>query len=120
MFEKLKKADQKLYYCYLAAIALCVLGGIVLFIDSGNTWRGFDIDNANILWILVGLIGAAYIALDYYLAGLFYFLGVDKGYSEKAYLWIAYFLPLVGYMLVIAMPDRRNTQQIASDELPDL
>lgn len=120
MFEKLKKTDKNLYICVLITVGLCLLAGIILFIDSGNGRWGFDLGNTDIVWLLAGIVAAASIVLDYYLAGLFYFLGVDKGYYAKAYLRIAYFIPAVGYLLIIAMPDRGGNPQFANDELPEL
>ena len=40
--------------------------------------------------------------------------------TQKKYFWPCFLLGAVGYLLVIALPDRGNTQQTASDELPDL
>lgn len=31
-----------------------------------------------------------------------------KGHQKMRYFWIAFFLPIAGYMLVIALPDRRD------------
>ena len=85
------------------------------------------------LWLIFGLLGfnegyplligiscAVGLLLSYYVAGLFYFIAVDKGYSAKVYLWIATLFGFVGYLLIVAMPDRGNNPQIVSDELPDL
>ena len=65
---------------------------------------------------------AALIALwvDYLIAKEFYLVAQAKGYNEKKYLWICFLLTGVGYLLVVALPDRGNTVQAASDELPDL
>ena len=43
-----------------------------------------------------------------------------KGHIQKKYFWLCFLLGAVGYLLVVALPDRGNAQQIASDELPDL
>ena len=85
------------------------------------------------VWVLIGmfsgegfvgfLIGAGIaiaVLLEYYIAGLFYFIGVDKGYRGKAYLWLAALIPAVGYLLIVAMPDRGGKPQVEDDELPDL
>ena len=52
------------------------------------------------------LIGA--LSLEFIIAGYFYFAARDKGYKDLAYLRIAFFLPLVGYLLVIALPNKRK------------
>lgn len=84
--------------------------------------------------ILPLIIAALLIWLDWYLAKQFYEAAQDKGYDEKKYFWIAFWLNAVGYLLVIALPDRKTPQQpviitrdaapvipqVPSDELPDL
>lgn len=32
----------------------------------------------------------------------------EKGFTDKKYLWLCLLLPPVGYLLVIALPDRRS------------
>ena len=61
-----------------------------------------------LLWIL------------YLIAKEFYKVAQEKGYSEKKYLWLPFLLGMIGYLLVIALPDRGNTPKVISDELPDL
>ena len=56
----------------------------------------------------------------YLIANEFYKVAQDKGYSNKKYLWISFWLGIIGYLLVIALPDRRKTAQSVADELPDL
>ena len=63
---------------------------------------------AIILWVL------------YLIAKEFYAAALAKGYSDKKYFWFCFLLGMVGYLLVIALPDRRNTPKAISDELPDL
>ena len=66
--------------------------------------------------IALGLL----IWLDWYIAKQFEEAAQKKGYTQKKYFWMCFLLGAVGYLLVIALPDRGNTQQAASDELPDL
>lgn len=63
---------------------------------------------ALLLWIL------------YLIANEFYKIAQAKGFSQKKYLWLPFLLGFIGYLLVIALPDRANTPKAASDELPDL
>lgn len=42
----------------------------------------------------------------YWVAKQFYQIAAEKGFPEKKYLWLSFFLPFVGYALVIALPDR--------------
>ena len=71
-----------------------------------------------ILIILIAAAVALWIA--YLVAKEFYLAAQAKGYSEKKYLWLCFLLGVVGYLLVIALPDRGNTPKVISDELPDL
>ena len=72
----------------------------------------------SILMALVVL--AAVLWLDWYLAGQFYAAVVAKGYEDKKYFWLCFLLGAIGYLLVVAMPDRGNVPATAADELPDL
>ena len=73
--------------------------------------------------IIMGSILLLWIA--YLIANEFYKVAQEKGYSEKKYLWLPFLLGVIGFLLVIALPDRGNTSHHASiveanDELPDL
>ena len=105
MFERLKKTDKILFW-FVVVNACC--------------WGVLGLLTAAFEGLLVGLVLAGCCFLQYYIAGLFYFIGVDKGYSSKVYLRMATLLTVVGYLLVIAMPDRGSNPQFANDELPDL
>ena len=67
--------------------------------------------------LVVAVIG---IWVLYLIADEFYKAAEAKGYPEKKYLWICFFLGVVGYLLVVALPDRGNAPKAISDELPDL
>lgn len=71
---------------------------------------------------VVVLLAACAVALliDYLIAKEFYSAAIAKGYSEKKYLWICFFLTAVGYLLVIALPDRGGASKFSDDELPAL
>lgn len=56
----------------------------------------------------------------WYMAEQFYTVAKMKGHSERKYFWIPFWLGILGYMLVIALPDRGCTEQVVTDELPDL
>lgn len=60
--------------------------------------------------------------LAYYTAKWFYEVAEEKGYHDKKYFWICFWLGYIGIPLVIALPDRGAGQQreIAADELPEL
>ena len=81
---------------------------------------------------LIGL--ALYLWLCYFIAEQFYEAAKAKGYSDKKYFWITFWLGLIGYCLIIALPDRgapaavpvAGTEQpvisnaLLYDELPEL
>ena len=108
MFGKLKKADKVLYWIVMVAAILWLLIGII-----GSFAGGIGV-------LLTGVFIAASLILEYYIAGLFYFIAADKGYNRKVYLHLCFWVTIVGYLLVIAMPDRGGDPQFANDELPDL
>ena len=74
------------------------------------------------IWIILAslAIAAAAFWILWLVAKEFYVAAKAKGYYEKKYLWICFLLGVIGYLLVIALPDRGNVQQTTSDELPDL
>lgn len=56
----------------------------------------------------------------YLLAQEFYKVAKAKGYPQKKYLWLSFWLGIIGYLLVIALPDRGSSNQVSIDDLPDL
>lgn len=66
--------------------------------------------------IVLGLL----IWLDWYIAKQFEEVAQKKGHTQKKYFGLCFLLGAVGYLLVVALPDRGNTQQAANDELPEL
>lgn len=60
----------------------------------------------------------------------FYEVANEKGYNDKKYLWICFLFSIVGYLLVIALPDRGNAKNTTvttnistfsdNNDLPDL
>ena len=56
--------------------------------------------------ILYLIILALLIVLQYYVAKQFESVAKDKGYADSKYFHLCFWLGLVGYLLVIALPDR--------------
>ena len=109
MFKKLQKTDNVLYWIVMVAAVLWLVLGLIASFGGG------------IGMLLSGVLIAACLILEYYIAGLFYYIAVDKGYSGKVYLHLCFWIPVVGYLLVIAMPDRGGVQRLETiDELPEL
>ena len=67
------------------------------------------------------LIGACLVLwILWYVAKQFFEAAKAKGYNDRKYLWICFWLGLPGWLLVCALPDRGNSVPVISDELPDL
>lgn len=62
---------------------------------------------------------ALLIWLNWYISKQFYEAAQAKGYNDRKYFWICFWLGIVGYLLVIALPNNGSIMAM-SDELPDL
>ena len=62
----------------------------------------------------------ASLILDWFIAKWFMEAAEAKGWKSKKYFWICFLLTGIGYLLVIALPDRGDGQSVTEDELPDL
>lgn len=54
-------------------------------------------------WIFILVIA---LVIDFLVANQFYQVAKEKGHNEIKYLWLSFFLGIIGYLLVIALPDR--------------
>ena len=70
-----------------------------------------------ILYLIIFVVA---VWVEWYIAKQFSEVAKAKGYHDNKYFWICFLLTWVGYLLVIALPDRGNTSKPVSDELPDL
>ena len=74
-------------------------------------------DDATRILSLVSLVGTVVAVLFWFallvVAGWGFDIAVDKGYNQGKYAWILYFLPAIGWMLVIAMPDKPARPKVA-------
>ena len=59
----------------------------------------------------VVLLLIVFILINSLIAGCFYDVAKEKGFSRKCYFWIPFFFGFIGYILVLALPDRGNSQQ---------
>lgn len=67
--------------------------------------------------IVVGVISLSLaIAVSVFLAACFYEIACEKGFEERRYFWIPFLFGLVGYLLVIALPDRGSEFTIQSGQ----
>lgn len=85
--------------------------------------------------VLVVIVGLLFLALDIYAAILFGGVAEEKGYDDMktAVIVLSLFLPIAGYLLACALPDRSQKdllknivassepkKAIIDDELPEL
>ena len=71
--------------------------------------------------LLIALIVLALVIwLDRYIAKQFEEVAQKKGHTQKKYFWLCFLLGAIGYLLVVALPDRGCSQQFADDEIPEL
>lgn len=62
-----------------------------------------------------------FFVINWFAAGEFYKIAEDKGYHSRKYFWWAFLVPVVGYLLIVAMPDRGGEQRtVYNQDLPDL
>ena len=60
-------------------------------------------------WIIMGVIVA--LAIFFACANTFYEIACMKGHDESKYFWWTFFVPLLGALMVIALPDRISTER---------
>ena len=69
----------------------------------------------NIIIALLIFLSVMMLGVDYLIAWEFYVIAKEKGHDERKYLWISFFLGIIGYLLVIALPDRKMKYSIDSN-----
>ena len=64
----------------------------------------------------------AFLVLDFFVAREFYLAAAMKGWASKKYFFFAFFLTLIGYLLILALPDRGSVSANSFDsrDLPEL
>ena len=70
--------------------------------------------------VVLLLVAVVALWLAWYLANQFYEVATRKGFTDRKYLWICFWLGLPGWLLVIALPDWSNNVPVISDELPEI
>ena len=73
------------------------------------------------VFLLIGVC-LALLVLDYFVAKEFYLAAAMKGWASKKYFFFAFFLTVIGYLLILALPDRGSTSagSFESRDLPEL
>ena len=67
------------------------------------------ITSFSFFFLFVFLLAIA-ILIDWYIAKQFEEAARKKGYNDNKYVWICFFFSIVGYLLVIALPDRGDNR----------
>lgn len=57
--------------------------------------------------------------LNWFIAKQFSDIAAEKGFLERRNFWIPFFFEMVGYIMVVAMPDRGEQTTQVSDEEKD-
>ncbi len=97
-----KKPGLFIYVCILSI--LVALAGIICFCVFVED----NIVNALII-LAAALAKILLLQLHFVISIYFYRAATEKGYDDTFYLNLAFFLPPVGYALIIALPDRGNS-----------
>lgn len=98
-----------------SGVLLLILGIIIL-------WHGYfylyhhGVINLLFLLSLITFV----ISLGVVVAGEFSSIAAEKGYVDKKYFWYTFFVPAVGILLVIALPDRGSAAASSGEALPEL
>ena len=70
-------------------------------------------------WRLIAAAALA-VVLDIVLAREFYLAAAANGWVSRKYFLYAFLLPPIGYLLIIALPDRANVGSFDDRDLPEL
>ena len=74
-------------------------------------------DAVIVVLIILGII----LFLNYFLAKEFYAIAEMKGYEyHKKYFWYCFIFGWIGYLMVIALPNKTAIKKSVGDELPEL
>lgn len=72
--------------------------------------------------VLILAVALAALAVDFLVAREFSLAASMKGWPSRKYFFYAFFLPVIGYLLVLALPDRGSADvgSFRSRDLPEL
>ena len=81
---------------FIGSFVLLVLSWLMCFVD--DDFFGIAIISSAIFLLCVRSI----------ICQEFYAVAEQKGYADKKYFWYSFIFGLVGYLLVIALPDKKK------------
>lgn len=68
--------------------------------------------------VILSFLGASgYLAINYFIARQFQDVAEAKEWYDKKYFWICFLLGICGWLLVIALPDRRKTTAVVPETI---
>lgn len=94
----------------ISIMIVAALVALIVFLAINE----FDIAAITFFGVALALL------LDFTIAAKFGEIAEEKGYSYKTYVIWCYIFTAIGYLMVIALPDRGNQNKVVPDELPDL
>lgn len=108
------------YNLFKAWAIVCLIGsiiGCIMLADGGSEEYG--------AWTLA-IFGAIFVILvDWLFAKLFARVAIMKGHGGREYFWLCFIFGIMGYLLVIALPnknvgDKSSVVSEISESLPEL
>lgn len=121
--EELKRIDERTYsnlkwFSIIILICAAIAGFIYLY-DTG--------DILPLVYVFMGsLVPVILVWVDFIVAAYFYKVAEYKGYHDVIYCRLSFYLTFIGYLLVVALPDRAvasvgtENNTTVEDELPEI
>ena len=60
------------------------------------------------------------LCVDCFIACEFFEISTKKGYADVRYFWYCFIFGIIGYLVVIALPNKIAVKNSVSDELPEI
>lgn len=112
MFGKLKKVGGWVHTLFRVLFALMIMGVLISFV----VLLANELPDIACIVFGGGLGAVVIFYLEYLLAGYFYFAARDKGYTDLMYLFFPWVFPVIGHLLIAALPDRGNGRNHEKDK----
>lgn len=96
-----------------------IMGTVIMIVAALAAFIVFWVTEEVYIGFLTFLGVAFALLLDFVIADQFGKIAIEKGYSYIYTIW-CFIFTMIGYLMVIALPDRGSKAEVATDELPDL